>query len=503
MARSLSNRRVSRRTGLPSVAAVWLVLVSLPGAFAGAGEGPPAAVPSAPEAKVVTWPAPAGEATSDDYEVFVAGVEIPVYRARVLDPPFAGKEWDFGGPYSFAVFDVSGPVDVRISSRRPVKDLALRPASAGIRAAVEGGRTIAFRLDGPRKLSVEPDGKNGPLLLFANPIEVDAPRPGDRGVVHFGPGVHKPERIELRSGETLYIAGGAIVKAEVLVRGDGVRIGGRGILDGSDWEWRKGPVGSQIAIRRSSDVEVRDIVIRGSPHWTIVPMNSRRVTIRNVKLCNSRVQNDDGINPCNSQDVLITDCFIRSDDDCVALKGLELGGPLSNVERIVVEDSILWCDRARIFLLGHESRAERMREIALRNLDIIHFSMTAFLFEPGEDMRLEDVKIQDVRVEGEGQKSFIRLRPVVNQYMRRKVPGSIRNVRFERVRLEGRPGDYLVEIAGADPEHDVREVSFEDVSIAGEPLGPTSRRLRVGAHAEAPRFGGAPGGPASGGEGGQ
>ena len=31
--------------------------------------------------------------------------------------------------------------------------------------------------------------------------------------------------------------------------------------------------------------------------------------IRNVKLCNSRVQNDDGVNPCNSQDVLITGLF--------------------------------------------------------------------------------------------------------------------------------------------------------------------------------------------------
>lgn len=496
MARSRSNARASGRTCPPLGAALSAALLLAGGALADEGRALPYPAPSARGTRVVTWPAPAGEATSDDYEVFVEGERVPVYRARVLDPPFAGKEWDFGGPYSFAVFDVSGPAGVRISCRRPVKELAIRPESAGIRGTVEGGRTIAFRLDGPRKLSVEPDGKSGPLLLFANPLEDDAPRPGDPGVTWFAPGVHKPERIELGSGETLYLAGGAVVKAEILVRGDRVRIRGRGILDGSDWEWRKGPVGSQIAIRGSSDVEVRDIVIRGSAHWTIVPVNSRKVTIRNVKLCNSRVQNDDGINPCNSQDVLITDCFIRSDDDCVALKGLELRGPESNVERIVVENSILWCDRARIFLLGHESRAERMRDVTLRNLDIIHFSMTAFLFEPGEDMRLEDVRVQDVRVHGEGQRSFIRLLPVVNQYMRKKVPGSIRDVRFERVRLEGRPGDYLVEIGGADQDHDVRGVSFEDVSIAGEPLGPDSSRLRVGAHAEKPRFAESPGGSA-------
>ena len=90
-------------------------------------------------------------------------------------------------------------------------------------------------------------------------------------------------------------------------------------------------------------------------------------------------QNDDGINPCNSQDVRITDCFIRSDDDCVALKGLSLNSPNNNVERITVEKCTLWCDRARIFLLGHESRAAFMRNVTLRNLDIIHFSMTRIL----------------------------------------------------------------------------------------------------------------------------
>jgi hypothetical protein len=219
-----------------------------------------------------------------------------------------------------------------------------------------------------------------------------------------------------------------------------------------------------------------------------VPRNSQRITIRNVKLCNSRVQNDDGINPCNSQDVLITDCFIRSDDDCVALKGLDFSAKNSNVEGIVVENSTLWCDRARIFLLGHESRAEFMRNVTLRNLDIVHFSMTPFLFEPGEDMCLADIIVEDVRIHGEGQREFIRLRPVVNQYMRKKVPGLIRNVRFRNVTLHGEPGEYLVQVDGPDAEHDVCDVTFEDVSILGEKLTNDSVRVHMGRNTKAIRF---------------
>jgi len=445
-------------------------------------------IASLDSARIVTYPAPAGDFLSSDYQVQAGGQKVDVYGARVLDPPFAGKEYDYGGAYSFANFDMSGPVVVRITSERSLRNTVIRPQSDAVRLTVEDDHTVSLTLARPCKISVEPDGRKGPLLLFANPLETDTPKNGDPNVVYFGPGVHKPEKIVLGSGQTLYLAGGAVVKAEVLVQGENIRICGRGILDGSDWEWRKGPIGNLIAIRNSSNVEVTGVTLRGSSHWTIVPVRSRNVTIRNVKLCNSRVQNDDGINPCNSQDVLISDCFIRSDDDCVALKGLDLGGENSNVERITVENSILWCDRARIFLLGHESRAAYMRNVTLRNLDIIHFTMTPFLFEPGEDMRMEDILIEDIRIHGEGQREFIRLRPVVNQYMRKKVPGFIRNVQFRNVTLEGLPGEYLVQIQGADAEHDVRDVMFEKVSILGLPLTGESRNTRVGEHAGHIRF---------------
>lgn len=438
--------------------------------------------------EVITYPAPSEEALSDDYQVSVEGQEVDIYTARTLDPPFAGKKWDFGGPYAFANFDMSGRVVVRIVSKRSLQNVIIRPISKGIQPILEDDHTMTLTLDRPEKLSIEPDGKNGPLLLFANPLEIDAPKPDDPGVIFFGPGLHKPEKIMVRSNQTLYLAGGAVVKAEVSVEGANIRIRGRGILDGSDWEWRKGPVGNLIAIRNSQDVEISGITLRGSSHWTIVPRNCQRVTIRNVKLCNSRVQNDDGINPCNSQDVLITDCFIRSDDDCIALKGLDFSGENSSVEGIVVENSTLWCDRARIFLLGHESRAEFMRNVTLRNLDIVHFSMTPFLFEPGEDMRLENITVENVRIHGEGQRELIRLRPVVNQYMRNKVPGFIRNIQFRNVTLHGKPGEYLIQLNGPDAEHDVRDVTFEDVSILGSKLTGDSAEVRVGENTRDIRF---------------
>lgn len=439
-------------------------------------------------AAVITYPAPPEEKLSQDYEVFVNDQKLDVYSARTLDAPFAGKEWDFGGPYSFVNFDTSGPVEVRITSERLLRQTVLRPQRPGVVLEVENDHAMKLQLSGPAKVSIEPEGKKGPLLLFANPPETEVPQADEPGVVYFGAGTHQAGAINLHDGQMLYIAGGAVVKGAVVARGSNMRIRGRGILDGSDYEWRKGPHHVTVGIY-GDNVEVEGITIRGSSHWTIVPQGSRHVTIRNVKLCNSRVQNDDGINPCNSQDVLVTDCFIRSDDDCVALKGLNFEAANSNVERITVENSILWCDRARIFLLGHESRAEYMRDVTLRNLDIIHYSMTPFLLEPGEDMRLENIHVEDVRIHGEGQHELIRLKPVVNQYMQKRVPGFIRRVRFDKVQLSGAPGQYQVQLAGADAEHDVREVVFADVSILAEPLTRESAAVRIGDHVHDVRFG--------------
>jgi hypothetical protein len=433
-------------------------------------------------AEVRVYPAPSGEARSDDYQILAGGKPVDVYRARVLDPPFAGKGHDYGGPYSFANLDANGPVEFSIKGKVSMRNAVVRPKREGVRIRVpeDDENTLILAMPEPMKLSVEPDGKSGPLLLFVNPLETDAPKVDDPNVIYFGPGIHQPGRIDVTSGQTLYLAGGAVVKGGVMAQGKDIRITGRGILDGSDYDWRKGPTPHVISIR-ATNVEVSGITIRGASHWTIVPVDSQNVTVRNVKLCGSRVQNDDGINPCNSRDVLVTDCFIRSDDDCVALKGLNLSLS-NNVERITVENSVLWCDRARIFLLGHESRAPYMRDITLRNLDIIHFSMTPFLFEPGEEMRLENVRVENIRIHGDGQKELIRLKPVVNQYMRNKVPGHIADVRFSGVTVEGKPGRYLVEAAGADANHTVRDVVFANVSILGEQLSAQSDRLRLGEH---------------------
>lgn len=438
-------------------------------------------------AEVFTYPAPKQESLSKLYTVEVDGKPVDVYLAPVTAVasdrlgPWMVKPGELGGAYSFATFDFSGSVTVTVRSlKAPLNNLVIRPKSAGVQYKV-AGNTIKVKLKKPCKLSIEPEGRINPLLLFANSLQADLPDKNDPNVIYFGPGIHKPTKIRIGSGQTLYIAGGAVVKGSIEVTGKNVTICGRGILCGTDWPWRKGP-GNMIRMRNAKNVKVRDIILRGSWSWTIVPRNCDNVLIENVKICGGKCPNDDGINPVNSRNVTIRNCFIRTDDDCIAMKGTNLAD--GNVEKILVEDCVLWCDRARIFLLGHESRAQYMRNIIIRDLDILHMSMTPFLIEPGEEMTIENVLIENIRCNAECWRrpsDFIRLQPVVNQYMKKKVPGRIKGMHFKNITLKGKDekGRYEISIKGHSDGYGVSNVKFENVSRFGEQLRIDSPHVRI------------------------
>ncbi|MGA0845320.1 MAG: glycosyl hydrolase family 28 protein, partial [Luteolibacter sp.] len=363
--------------------------------------------------------APEGERLSEDFRVWVNGRELPVYyKADRNEPAYQEDCRRFGkggGDYSFAYFDFKGRAQVRIESGRFSGHVTVRPLSKKVTPQMLGDGVFEFTLDEPAKLSIEGANPKNGLILIARAIEEPPLPKGHPNLIYFGPGVHRPGVIHLKSGQTLYIAGGAVVKAGIVARGRGITICGRGIIDGSGFKWPTNPAGERGLINfvECDGVQILGVIVRDSPCWTIVPMHSCNVRIENVTICNSSNENDDGIDPCNTQRLRIRDCFIRTDDDCIAFKGWsQLRGRDMNIETILIEGSTFWCDRARVFLLGHESKARHMRAITVRDCDIIHFAMVPFLIEPADDMRISQIIFSDIRVHGEGQHELIRLRPV-------------------------------------------------------------------------------------------
>jgi len=225
-------------------------------------------------AQVVTYPAPAGMEMSGDYTVTVGGQRVAVYRGK-------GDGTSNRQPYSFAYFDYSGSALVQITSvTRSLSGVQVLPASKGIAASVSGN-SMSFTMTREYcHLSIEPSGRHGSLLLFANPIETNAPAPGTAGVVYFGPGLHRPGAINLNSGQTLYIAGGAVVQGGVNARGSNVTIRGRGILDGYPWTGSNKPTVTLIHGISCTNLNIDGIIVKDSWDWNIELDKCIGVTIK-------------------------------------------------------------------------------------------------------------------------------------------------------------------------------------------------------------------------------
>jgi hypothetical protein len=428
---------------------------------------------------VRVYPAPAGEPLSKDFAVAVDGVNVPVYLARVApgddvrrwkamdDIPHSG---DYADHASFAPFDMGGPVTISIICPDKVRAARVLPTSSRIEPKVAGSR-VTFTLNQPRNLTVEINGDTiHSLHLFASPIETDAPRPDDPNVIYFGPGIHEiHDGIKVTSGKTLYVAGGAILRgigatggSVVTLAGDHVALRGRGIIDGSAC-----PIHTRHLLAvRGTDVAIDGVILHDSSTWNVPIRQSDRVTVTNLKIIGCRA-NSDGIDICNSRDVTVDGCFIRTLDDLIVVKSDKGQG---EVHRIVVENCVLWNQVAHALSVGAELR-ENVDDVRFANCDVIHdtgreWSLRVYHCDGAmvSNIRFEDIRIEESR-------RLISVWIGKQIWSRDGERGHVRDVTFKNIRSVGGspPG---IELTGFDAGHGIDGVTFDDVVVNGKPLTP-------------------------------
>lgn len=432
--------------------------------------------------RVMTHPFVAGEALSKEYSITVNGKIVPVCIARV-DELYRQSPLQMDDTYSFASFECSGPVKVVVRSAKPLTSLSIRPNGRDIRVKLEGCEaTFTLEHNGNLLIERNGNGRKDPLLLFANPLEVNPPKLDAPGVIYFGPGRHHPGLITLSNNQTLYIDGGAVVTGRVVAQGDNIKILGRGILENSGQEYFGK---TMIQLENCNHARVEGIILRkNSQGWTVVPNRCDDVVVSNVKICGSFYGNDDGIDPVNTRNLLIEDCLIRTRDDCLAFKGMN--DALSNCENITITSCTLWSDQCCTILLGDESRAAFMRNITIKDCCVPYLSYEGFpkkflMLHAGDNMHLENVVIENVEIYAEGQNhNYIEMTCETNQYNQTKTAGHIQNIRLKNVNLTGKEGGYFILLKGSDQAHGIDGVTFEDCTINGKPLTSAYPNLQIG-----------------------
>jgi hypothetical protein len=464
---------LSRRTILQAAGAT-VAAYSLIGATADTARA--ADTSGAPD-KLVVYPIPSGVPTNSSYSVKarVAGgawQTVPVYRARA-------KQIDANtgsGPVfnsSVAMFDFAGTVEVAVTSAKgTIGSARIRPLSYGTEFTVDGA-TVTFTLTEPRNLSIEVDGDIfNNLQLHANPIETNVPDSDDPDVLYYGPGLHTTTSgvVNVPSGKTLYLAGGAVLTSRVAFQNvENARVRGRGVVYNSS---------NGVLVEYSKNIEIDGImVLNPSSGYAITVGQSKQVTIRDFHSY-SHGQWGDGIDIFCSEDVLIDRVWMRNADDCIAIYA-HRWDYYGDCRNITVRDSTLWADVAHpinVGTHGNTDKPETIENLVFSNIDILDHREPQMDYQgcialnPGDSNLVSNVRAQDIRVEDFRWGQLINMRVMFNKSYNTSVGRGIDGVYIRNLSYNGTHANPAV-MVGYDADHAIKNVTFQNLVINGKFIG--------------------------------
>jgi len=214
------------------------------------------------------------------------------------------------------------------------------------------------------------------------------------------------------------------------------------------------------------DVKMEGIVLRNSSVWTVSLNDADRVEIDNIKLLGYRA-NSDGIDICDSWDVTVRNCFIRTLDDLIVVKTYNRENGSGNV---LAEKCVLWNEVAHALSIGAEIK-QLVDGVTFRDCDIIgdhcrEWSLRVYQCDKGI---VKNITFEDIRIE-----EAVKFASLwINEATWSTDPerGHIENVVFKDIVLNSpTPLVKGMELLGFDKDHAVKNVLVENVVVQGKKL---------------------------------
>ena len=387
---------------------------------------------------------------------------------------------------SMVYFDFEGKVEVMVKKNNGSLDqVKIRPLAKNIVPDVKEN-TMLFSLDKPMKLSLEVNGDRlHNLHIFANAIDRNKPDLNDPNVIYFGPGVHQPgdlpgDVFNISSGKTVYVDGGAIVKAKFLVdKAHDVKILGRGIV----LQPERG-----VEIRHSKNVTVDGLIFINPKHYTIYGGESTELTIRNIKSFSSEGWSD-GIDLMSCSNVEIDDVFMRNSDDCIAIYGhrWDFYGDARNYD---IKNSILWADVAHPTNIGVHGDAEHdgniIENIKFSNIDILEHDEDDVSAEGCMAISVSDnntarsISYTDIRIESIQEGRIFNFVVFFSEKYSAASGRKIENITIKNITYNGPYVNPSI-IKGYNSERNVEGITIENLKINGKLVtNPKEGNIHIG-----------------------
>ena len=428
--------------------------------------------------QVFTYPAPNGAPLKHDYDVFVQPrgrkewTKVDTYMAKVNASVGGGKH--AVSEISYCMFDFTGDVFVKVVSKnRKISSARIRPHYRGTMARVLNDTTVQFLLFQPENVSVELDGDiTNNLLVFTSkpPVskeeaEREAKRNG-REFKYYAPGFYdEQDTLFVESNTTVYLAGGSYFTGTFAINdAANVSIVGRGIA--------RPPRGYEgCHVHRSKNVLVEGMTLNTCPVG-----GSTDVTLRDIHSI-SHPGWGDGLNVFASSNVLYDRVFCRNSDDCTTAYATRKGfsGSTRNVR---MSNSILWADVAHPIFIGIHGNPEvgdTIEHLVYENIDILGQAEPQVDYQGclaincGDGNLVRDVLFDNIRIEQIEDGCIAQVKVGYNQKYCTAPGRGVQDVTFRNVRYDGeRPNLSIVN--GYDADHSVRNVTFERLKINGQPI---------------------------------
>ena len=232
---------------------------------------------------------------------------------------------------------------------------------------------------------------------------------------------------------------------------------------------------------KSRNVTIDGVIIRDSISYGVTGNGVKDVSINNIKIF-SRGTWSDGIDCVASNNIKIKNCYIRTNDDGIAIYATrwEYKGSAENWE---IDNIVFNIDCAHAVNIGthgsqSSSNRDKIQNITFKNLDIIDVfeKSTAYYgaigFTVGDENIVRNISFENIRMYG-----LTKSRPFTIKVVKNKsfnpVPGYlIEDITFKNVTLFG--DDYSTDynsrsqISGYSADRVVSGVTFENLVICGK-----------------------------------
>lgn len=392
---------------------------------------------------------------SRELKVKVNGQEIDVLNTKVA---------------YFASASVDGPMKVEIQSTVvEIESVTISPIKLELQAEISG-KTASFQLERNELLHIVLKGISLPLFLYCNPVQL---YDGLATYYFKGGQIYEVGELVLRDNESIYIESGAVVKGSIRAYGaSGIKIYGEGVLDGSYFQGTTDY--RTILLYDCSNVTIRDIIMIEPVCWMIMLANCRDVHIDRLKQI-GEVVSSDGIDIVGSHDILVENCILRNNDDCVVIKSFDWTETHSRQSLKAAYDVYNVEVRSCIFVngpsgnaieIGHELTTEEIRNITFNDIDIVSVQGygAALSIHAGDRAVVHDIVFENIRIEHYYDK-LVDFRIMRSMYNKDESRGRIHDILVKDIYVKVsnyNPGYSISLIGGYDKEHRAERITFEN-----------------------------------------